>query len=142
MEALPWILRPLYAWFVQWFRWQYENSIGRMDHILVNSENVRQRLKHYTGLEAEVVHPPVATKKFQLLGDERFYLFMARLVPNKRVDLIVRAFAGMPEILLLVLSGGPELERLKALAAGAKNILFTGWQTDEQVSGYESGIGI
>lgn len=129
----PRILRPLYALFVWWFRRQYEAAIGRMDRILVNSENVRQRLKRYTGLESEVVYPPVATQWFRQLGDEGYYLSTARLVPNKRVDVIIRAFASMPGHRLVVLSGGAELERLKALAMGADNIVFTGWQTDEQV---------
>lgn len=133
LAGFPVVLRPLYALFVRWFRKRYEAAIGRMDRILVNSENVRRRLKHYTGLEAEVIYPPVATQHFRPLGDGGYYLSTARLVPNKRVDVIVRAFVGMPGHRLVVLSGGTELERLKALAAGAGNIVFTGWQTDAQV---------
>lgn len=133
LTQFPLPLRPLYALFVRWFRKRYEAAIGCMDRILANSENVRQRLKLYTGLEAEVVYPPVATQHFEPLGDEGYYLSTARLVPNKRVDVIVRAFARMPQHRLVVLSGGPELERLKALVPGANNIVFTGWQTDEQL---------
>ncbi|MBS0392657.1 MAG: glycosyltransferase [Proteobacteria bacterium] len=133
LAGFPLVLRPLYAVFVWWFRRQYEAAVARMDRIVVNSENVRMRLKRYTGFDAEVVYPPVATRHFRPLGDEGFYLSTARLVPNKRVDVIVRAFARMPGRRLVVLSGGPELERLKALAVGASNIVFTGWQTDEQV---------
>lgn len=129
--SFPFWLRPLYALFVRWFRARYENAIGRMDQILVNSENVRARLRRYTGLEAQVVYPPVATQHFQPLGDEGYYLSTARLVPNKRVDMIVEAFLQMPERSLVVLSGGPEAGRLKKMAAGAPNILFTGWQSDE-----------
>ncbi len=131
LAGFPFWLRPVYALFVRWFRAQYEAAIGRMDRIFVNSENVRARLKRYTGLDAEVVYPPVATQHFRFLGDEGYYLSTARLVPNKRVDVIVQAFLQMPGRSLVVLSGGPELERLKALAAGAPNIRFTGWQTDD-----------
>ena len=131
LAGFPFWLRPLYALFVRWFRAQYEAAIGRMDRIFVNSENVRARLKRYTGLDAEVVYPPVATQHFRFLGDQGYYLSTARLVPNKRVDVIVQAFLQMPERSLVVLSGGPELERLKAIAGEAPNIRFTGWQTDE-----------
>lgn len=131
LADFPFWLRPFYAIFVRWFRTRYEAAIGRMDRIFVNSENVRARLRRYTGLDAEVVYPPVATQHFQCLGDEGYYLSTARLVPNKRVDVIVRAFLQMPNRSLVVLSGGPELERLKAIAGDAPNIRFTGWQTDE-----------
>lgn len=131
LAGFPWWLRPFYAIFVRWFRKQYEAAIGRMDRIFVNSENVRARLQRYTGLDAEVVYPPVATQHFRLLADGGYYLSTARLVPNKRVDVIVRAFLQMPERSLVVLSGGPEMERLKAIAGEAPNIRFTGWQTDE-----------
>lgn len=133
LAQFPAPLRPLYRLFVWWFRKRYEKAIGRMDRILVNSENVRQRLRRYTGLDATVVYPPVATESFRTLDDAGYYLSTARLVPNKRVDIIVRAFLRMPQRRLVVLSGGAELGRLKALAAGAANIEFTGWQTDEQL---------
>lgn len=139
LERFPLPLRPFYAMFVRWFRWQYESAIGRMDRILVNSENVRQRLRRYTGRDAEVVYPPVATQHFVPLEDEGYYLSTARLVANKRVDVIVQAFLAMPERRLVVLSGGPELERLQAMAAGARNIRFTGWQTDEALRRWVGG---
>ncbi|MEJ8293831.1 glycosyltransferase [Delftia tsuruhatensis] len=131
IRKLPFLLRPLYALFMWWFRGRYEAAIRRMDKILVNSENVRKRLKIYTGLDSEVLYPPVATHNFRKLSDQGYYLSTARLVPNKRVEVIVRAFMKMPGKRLVVVSGGPELERLKLLAAAAKNIVFTGWQTDE-----------
>ncbi|GKT21350.1 glycosyltransferase [Acidovorax sp. SUPP3334] len=133
LAGFPFWLRPFYAVFVRWFRKQYEAAIGRMDRIFVNSENVRERLRRHTGLDAEVIYPPVATQHFRWLGDDGYYLSTARLVPNKRVDVIVQAFLKMPTRSLVVLSGGPELERLKAIAADAPNIRFTGWQTDESL---------
>ncbi|MCO5104453.1 MAG: glycosyltransferase [Burkholderiaceae bacterium] len=133
LSRMPLPVRPMYAVFILCFRKYYKSAISRMDKILVNSENVRQRLKNFTGLDAEVVYPPVDTRDFQQLGDGGYYLSTARLVPTKRVDMIVRAFLRMPRHKLVVLSGGPELGRLKALAASASNITFTGWQTDLQV---------
>lgn len=133
LSALPLPLRPLYFLFIRWFRKYYESAIMRMDKILVNSENVRQRLKTYTGMDAEVVYPPVDTLNFRQLGDGGYYLSTARLVSSKRVDVIVQAFLRMPQHRLVVLSGGPEFNLLKAMAAGASNIEFTGWQTDDQL---------
>ena len=131
--SFPWVLRGLFGCFAAVVRWQYERAIRKMDLVLVNSENVRNRLKHFLSLDAQVLYPPVATGQFQWGGDEGYYLSVARLTPNKRVDTIVRAFLKMPERRLVVASGGPELERLQAIALGATNIEFVGWQTEESL---------
>ncbi|ABM31561.1 glycosyltransferase [Paracidovorax citrulli] len=139
LAGFPAPLRPLYALFVRWFRWQYESALGRMDCVLVNSNNVRQRLRHYIGRDAEVVYPPVAVEHFQPMADGGYYLSTARLVANKRVDVVVQAFLTMPERRLVVLSGGPETARLQALAAGAPNIVFAGWQSDTALRRWVGG---
>ena len=132
-QSFPWPLRGLFGLFAAALRWQYGRAIRRMDVVLVNSENVRQRLKHYLGVHAQVVYPPVDTASFKWMADEGYYLSVARLTANKRVDVIVDAFLRMPGKRLVVLSGGPELSRLKALARGATNIQFGGWQTEESL---------
>ncbi|PIF19367.1 MULTISPECIES: glycosyltransferase [unclassified Acidovorax] len=139
LSQLPWALRPVYAIFARWFRWQYESAIRQMHRVIVNSENIRQRLKHYTGIDAEVIYPPVDVDGFENLGDSGYYLSTARLVANKRVDVVVRAFLRMPHQKLVVASGGPEYERLKDMARGASNIVFTGWQSDEALRRWVGG---
>jgi len=69
------------------------------------------------------------------LPDQRqeHFLFVSRLVPYKRLDLVVQAFArlGLP---LAVIGDGPERKRLERLAPG--NVRFLGWQPDEVVEQY------
>ncbi len=132
-DRYPWILRGLFAAFAALVRWQYQRAVSKMDLVLVNSDNVKKRLKHFLGIDAQVVYPPVATTHFRWAGDGGYYLSMARLTANKRVDVIVQAFLTIPERRLVVASGGPELARLQALAAGASNIEFVGWQTEEDL---------
>ncbi len=129
----PWYLRGLYALGMACFRRLYARAIGRMDVLLVNSANVQHRLQRYLGLNAQVLYPPVATQLFRWLADDGYYLSVARLTANKRVDVAVRAFAAMPHRRLVVMSGGPELAGLQQLAAGAPNIEFVGWQTEEDM---------
>jgi glycosyltransferase involved in cell wall biosynthesis len=119
---------------MMWFRREYRLAVERMDLILVNSENVRQRLLNYLQLSAVVVYPPVATERFTWRGDDGYYLSVARLEPNKRVDIVIRAFLAMPQRKLVVASGGSEFKRLKYLAQGAPNIQFVGWQSEEALS--------
>ncbi|MCC6127699.1 MAG: glycosyltransferase, partial [Chlamydiae bacterium] len=56
------------------------------------------------------------------------YVAASRLVPYKRIDLIVDAFSLMPSRRLVVVGVGPEEKRLKKRAG--KNIEFLGFQED------------
>lgn len=107
------------------------SSSKRVDYFIANSENVAKRIwKHYRR-ESVVIHPAVRTKLFNISEiDEDYFLVMSRLVPYKRIDLAVKAFneLGLP---LVVIGGGPELEKLKSIAKS--NIKFLGRQPDDVV---------
>jgi len=64
-----------------------------------------------------VVYPPVAVDDF-VPGADRgdTYVTVSRLVRYKRIDLIVAAFAQMPDRRLVVIGDGPERERIRAIA--------------------------
>jgi glycosyltransferase involved in cell wall biosynthesis len=128
----PWLLRPLFRTFCAALRWSYERALRRMDVLISNSENVRSRLRQHTGLESIVIHPPILTSKFKWLADGDYYLSTARLEPLKRVEVIVRAFAGMPKRKLVVASGGSQSAQLREIAKGAPNIRFTGWLEEDE----------
>jgi len=128
----PW-KRPFMAGYVPLLRRLYETAVGKMDCILTNSRHVQQRVATYLGKSSVVVHPPCDTDRFVWRGQDDFYLSTARLEPLKRVDIIVRAFLAMPDRRLVVASGGSELQKLRALAAGAGNITFTGWTEDAEL---------
>lgn len=114
-------------------RW-YTAALGSMDVVLANSENVRHRLHESLGIDATVVHPPIDVDRFRWLGDGDYYVSLARLVPYKRVDLIVEAFRRMPTRKLIVASGGPELPRLRQLAGDARNIRLLGWLSESELA--------
>ena len=130
----PWFLRPLFDVFTWGLRHMYRRALLRMDVLVVNSENVRLRLQRHLGLQAQVVHPPVDVARFAWLADGDYFVSTARLEPLKRVDVLVQAFLQMPHERLVVCSGGSELARLQALAAGAANISFTGWSDELQMA--------
>lgn len=130
LARYPAPLRPLATAFFDHVKRHYEEALARMDTVVANSQNVRGRLARFCGVEAQVVHPPIDTARFRWIEAGDYYLSLARLAPYKRVDLVVRAFLGMPDRKLVVASGGPEEGRLRALAAGAANIAFTGWTGD------------
>lgn len=129
----PLIFRWIFDLFVCVIRNQYKKSIEKMDVVLANSDNVEKRLNRYLGVSAKVVYPPVLVSGFKWLGDDGYYVSVARLTENKRVDIVVRAFLNMPQRRLVVVSGGPELDRLKMLAENAPNIDFVGWQSEQSL---------
>ena len=106
-------------------------SAQRVDHLVANSRFTARRIRQYWGREASVIHPPVEVQRFRW-NDERedFYLCLCRLVPYKRVDLVVEAFnrLGLP---LLVVGDGPERARLEGLAGPTVTLL--GRQSEQQV---------
>lgn len=130
--VLPW-QRPLLAALRAWLEPRYEAAVKSMHVVLANSLNVQKRLKTFLDIDAEVVYPPVDTDRFKWISDGDYFLSTSRLEPLKRVDVLVEAFRAMPHQKLVVASGGSEFELLNQLAAGAPNIHFTGWTTDEQL---------
>ncbi|NBC47654.1 MAG: glycosyltransferase [Gammaproteobacteria bacterium] len=129
--SLPAWLRPALHVAAGLTRLRYARAIAQMDHLFVNSENIRQRLARYLGMQAQVVHPPCDLDHYVWKGQESYYLSTARLEPYKRIDRLIAAFRRLPDRTLVIGSGGSDVQRLKQLAAGADNIHFTGWLPDE-----------
>ena len=126
-----WGLGSLIRWQLHTLRQWDQLSAQRVDHIIANSRFTARRIRKYWGREASVIHPPVEVDRFRWNEDrDDFYLCLCRLVPYKRVDLVVAAFnrLGLP---LLVVGDGPERARLEASAGPTVTML--GLQTDQQV---------
>lgn len=107
----------------------------RVDRYIANSSAVARRIRKFYRREAEVVHPPVDTDRFQIaprdeVGD--YGIVASRLVPYKRVDLAVRAFTKL-KLPLKVVGTGRQLESLKAVAG--PTIEFLGYVPDSQLPG-------
>lgn len=110
-------------------------SANRVDVFVANSRNVARRIWKTYRREAEVIHPPVDTEAFSLCTQkEDYYLTVSRLVPYKRIKLIVEAFAEMPDRELIVIGDGPEFKDIKAKAT--PNVSVLGYQPFEAVVHY------
>jgi glycosyltransferase involved in cell wall biosynthesis len=125
-------------------KWTLSNlrkwDVGNLDtvhYFVANSQYIAERIKRIDVREAQVIYPPVQTELFEFQQDkEDFYLTMSRLVPYKRIDLIVEAFSKMPSKRLVVIGDGPEMERIKKLAG--KNVELLGFQPDDVLRQYLS----
>jgi glycosyltransferase involved in cell wall biosynthesis len=109
--------------------WDYRTAAG-VDHFVANSHYIARRIKKIYGRPAAVIPPPVDIEAFPMVAvKEDFYVTASRMVPYKRMDLVVAAFALLPERRLIVLGDGPELEKIKALAG--PNVTMLGYQGDD-----------
>jgi glycosyltransferase involved in cell wall biosynthesis len=109
-------------------------SAQRVDTLVANSRFTASRIRRCWRRHAEVVHPPVAVERFHWQGPrDDIYLSLCRLVPNKRVDVVVQAFnrTGLP---LVVLGDGPERRRLEAMAG--PSIRFLGRCSDNEAAAW------
>lgn len=99
-------------------------SADRVDHFIANSDTVARRIMKYYRRDSDVIYPPVETHKFSPSAElGNFYLAGGRLVPYKRLDIVVEAFnrLGWP---LLIFGNGPERQYLERHAR--PNIRFLG----------------
>lgn len=115
---------------LHYFRlWDTRTAHG-VDHYVANSRFVAARIRKTYGRNAAVVHPPVDVAQFAFADKkEDFYLTASRLVPYKRIPLIVEAFAAMPTKRLVVIGDGPDMAAVRAL--GAPNVTVLGYQSTE-----------
>ena len=115
-------------------RWDVGTANG-VDHFVANSNFIARRVWKVYRREAEVIYPPVDTDSFTLHeSKEDLYFTASRQVPNKRVDLVVEAFAQMPDKRLVVIGDGPEAPKIRA-KAGA-NVTLMGYQPFEVLKDY------
>ena len=106
-----------------------ERTADDVDHFVANSAYIADRIRRAYGREAEVVYPPVDVEAFPLRRDKSdYFLAASRLVPYKRIGLVVEAFADMPDRRLKVIGDGPERAKIEALAHGHANIEMLGYQ--------------
>lgn len=106
--------------------WDYRTANG-VDHFIANSKFISRRIHKVYGRSSDVTYPPVDVNNFTLNENKDNYYFTAsRLVPYKRIDLIVDAFNEMPEKKLVVVGDGSEMDKIKSKAKG--NIEILGYQ--------------
>lgn len=123
-------LQPLLAGLRRW-DWA---AAQRVDQFIAISRAVQERIQRIYGRESVIIHPPVDTTYFAPdpavpVGD--YFLVVSRLIPYKRIDLAVQAFAQLPDKKLVVVGDGRDLAALQA--AATPNVQFLGRQPRDRM---------
>ncbi|CAB3768507.1 glycosyltransferase family 4 protein [Paraburkholderia solisilvae] len=106
--------------------WDVRTS-NSVDSFVSNSAFIARRIKKVYQRDADVINPPVDVEAFSVQEQkEDFYLTASRMVPYKKIDLIVEAFAKMPQRQLVVIGDGPDMQKIRAKAA--PNVEIMGYQ--------------
>lgn len=113
------------------FRKRDHAAAHRADVYVANSHTTRARIKATYGIDAEVIPPPVDVGRFVPRPRGERLLVVSRLLPYKRVDLVVDA-ATQAGIGLDVVGVGPSLEELQRRAG--PTVAFHGRADDGAVT--------
>ncbi len=117
--------------FLTWLRVWDRVAADRVDHFVAISQEVRHRIAKIYRRDSVIIYPPVDTTRFEPSNCvEDYYLMVGRLVPYRRLDLLIEAFNKMKRPLLIA-GSGRDRERLEALAND--NIKFLGYVPDDEL---------
>lgn len=129
-SMLPLATRWLARWQLKRLRrWDLSVS-SRVDRFIAISRFVADRIQNHYQRSASVIYPPVDISNLDLIEKkEDYYLTVSRLVPYKRVDLLIQAFNRLPDKQFVIVGSGPEESKLKRLAG--PNIRLVGKVAEE-----------
>ncbi len=112
---------------MHYIRFWDQATAHRVDAFVANSSFVARRIRKTYRRDVEVIYPPVDIESFGVCAaKEDYYVCVSRLVPYKRIDLIVDAFTRTPSRRLVVIGDGPQRAELSKRAGG--NVALMGHQ--------------
>lgn len=135
------LTKGLKSMFVRWILhririWDVRTANG-VDFFLANSHFISRRIWKVYRRKADVIYPPVDVNNFKYHKEKLdFYLTASRMVPYKKIDLIVEAFTKMPSKQLIVIGDGPDYKKIKKKANKYNNIQLLGFQSSEKLKEY------
>jgi glycosyltransferase involved in cell wall biosynthesis len=109
--------------------WDTRTSNG-VDYFVCDSRFIAKRIWKCYRREAKVIYPPVNIDRFSCCEEKsEYYVTVSRMVPYKKMDLIVEAFSRMPDKKLIVVGDGPDFKKIKGKAAA--NVKLVGYASDD-----------
>ncbi len=126
--VIRWMLHNIRSWDV--------GTANRVDEFIAISEFIRRRINKVYRRDSRVIYPPVYLDNFRPVAEkEEFYLTASRMVPYKKIDLLVETFSKeLKDKILYVIGEGPDFDKIKAKAG--KNVILLGYQSNEILVDY------
>jgi glycosyltransferase involved in cell wall biosynthesis len=116
-------------------KWLLRHNV---DRVMAQSATIERRLAEDFGIRADVVWPPAPQRPYRCDGYGDYVFAVSRLVPLKRIELLVRALAEPParHVRAVVAGDGAgrsSLEELARSLAVHERIRFTGHITEAEL---------
>ena len=124
-------LKGLIARFaLHWARvWDVRTSYG-VDNFIACSKYIARRIHKVYQRPSTVIYPGVDVDYYTPGGQKAdYYVTSSRMVPYKKIPLIVEAFSRMPDKRLVVIGDGPQFKEAQSLASS--NVSLLGYQGDD-----------
>jgi glycosyltransferase involved in cell wall biosynthesis len=103
----------------------------RVDHFIAISQEVRRRIGKLYNRDAVIIYPPVDTGRFAPVDRaDNYYLMVGRLVPYRRLDVLIEAFNRLDRPLYIA-GSGRDRDRLEEIAG--PNVTFLGYVSDDDL---------
>ena len=117
---------------MQKFRGWDKSAAARVHEFAAISHGVAGRIRSAYQREADVIYPPVEVERFSAKEPRgNYFVTLSRLVPHKRIDLVIEAFSHL-KLPLKIIGDGPARKYLQKRAA--PHIEFLGYQSEESVA--------
>jgi glycosyltransferase involved in cell wall biosynthesis len=115
--------------------------LKRVSKRFVQSSTIRDRLRRWNHLDAEVLHPPAPPRAYRCESYGDYLFFASRLDPLKRADLVIRAMATTPARAVRCVIGGegslrPSLETLAREVGVEDRVTFAGRLDDAALTAH------
>jgi len=130
----------LKSWVARWLlhkirMWDIRTANG-VDEFIAISNFIRRRINKVYRRDSHVIYPPVYLDSFTPVAEKAdFYLTASRMVPYKKIDLLVETFSKeLKDKILYVIGEGPDFDKIKAKAG--KNVILLGYQSNEILVDY------
>lgn len=108
--------------------WDARTANG-VDEFVAISHYIGRRIYKVYRRDSTVIYPNVDTQSFKPAephAKEDFYLTASRMVPYKKIDLLVQAFNAMPDKKLVIIGDGPDMAKIRRQAKA--NSIILGYQ--------------
>lgn len=130
----------LYRSIAEWLRrWDLVAS-ARPDAMIAISTQVKNRIKKYYNRDSDIIFPPVNTEKFAVKWSNgvmvkwsNYFLVVSRLVPYKKIDILVQA-ANLAKVELIIIGEGSDKYKLSKRAGPTVHLL--GYVDDRDLPSY------
>lgn len=110
-------------------------TANRPDYYIAISHYIAKRIKKLYNKDSIVIYPPVDCSNFTI-GETTadYYFTTSRMVPYKKINLIVEAFSKMPDKKLIVGGDGPDFKKISKLKTS--NIELLGYLDNKILLNY------